>query len=349
MSLSLQKKVIENSDFRIDIKHTKQYHIPPHINNESKRTQFNTIHVNAMKQDSKSTHKHPIIGGKKLSFFDLFLHVEVRGGLEAVYHNKRFKEIGQAMGIPEAVTAVGYLLRKKYERFISPYIHILRPNIWPDSPATRVFSPSPPPKKIEPHAITTKIDDPKIDDPKIDDPKISVPPQMDTSSDFQVFSHPTGLHCAHSSSAFQSYLMEANDPSIPNSNSINVADRTVLFSSEPFKQRSMEGCVESTGLGGSSFDMIHPSSCVVNNTTSVDSGCDSLHQRGHPFMFKKRSYPTTVPIASSSSLPSSSLPSSSVCSSSPSYIGTQCLSTPSSLCKNGNCNQYPHAHPSHPS
>ncbi|GKT26256.1 hypothetical protein ADUPG1_013295 [Aduncisulcus paluster] len=117
--------------------------IPPSLLTPTAEKDFDLILETIMKKDGKKIRKRPVIGGKWLSLFYLFLQVEIRGGFSHVYTHKRFKEVGEAMGIDSSsVTSVGYILRTKYEKYIDPYVSELRSEIWPDSPAISIFQTS---------------------------------------------------------------------------------------------------------------------------------------------------------------------------------------------------------------
>ncbi|GKT14158.1 hypothetical protein ADUPG1_010427 [Aduncisulcus paluster] len=113
--------------------HLKTATIPSHVNTDQKRKIFNEYILSALTRDKKVPKKHPVVAGKPLSFFDLFLEVERRGGFDLVYKNKLFKEVGKSMNLN--VTSVGFLLRTRYQTYIEPYVKKLRQLVWPDSPA----------------------------------------------------------------------------------------------------------------------------------------------------------------------------------------------------------------------
>eukprot|EP00767_Chilomastix_cuspidata_P002984 gnl/Chilomastix_cuspidata/3106.p1 GENE.gnl/Chilomastix_cuspidata/3106~~gnl/Chilomastix_cuspidata/3106.p1 ORF type:complete len:798 (-),score=330.59 gnl/Chilomastix_cuspidata/3106:1583-3976(-) len=69
--------------------------------------------------------KLPIIGGKKLNIYQLFVKVQQKGGLNAVIKRKLFKSIGKELQIPPSVTNVGYVLKTKYTELILPFEKVL--------------------------------------------------------------------------------------------------------------------------------------------------------------------------------------------------------------------------------
>ncbi|XVE80653.1 hypothetical protein DITRI_Ditri14bG0156100 [Diplodiscus trichospermus] len=56
----------------------------------------------------------PVVGGKALDLYQLFVEVTSRGGLEKVIRDRRWKEVVVAFRFPTTITSASFVLRKYY-------------------------------------------------------------------------------------------------------------------------------------------------------------------------------------------------------------------------------------------
>eukprot|EP00767_Chilomastix_cuspidata_P003877 gnl/Chilomastix_cuspidata/4006.p1 GENE.gnl/Chilomastix_cuspidata/4006~~gnl/Chilomastix_cuspidata/4006.p1 ORF type:complete len:880 (-),score=336.83 gnl/Chilomastix_cuspidata/4006:539-3139(-) len=93
---------------------------------EQQKNEFMNCLFTAHRDKGIPIRKLPIIGHQELDLYKLFLLVEEFQGLKNVIKKKQFKQIGKRLGISDRVTNVGYVLRTKYNQFISPVEDLLR-------------------------------------------------------------------------------------------------------------------------------------------------------------------------------------------------------------------------------
>ncbi|KAL1323212.1 hypothetical protein HN51_068278 [Arachis hypogaea] len=66
----------------------------------------------------------PIIGGKELDLFHLFIEVTSRGGIEKIIKERRWKEVTQTFNFPSTATNASFVLRKYYSSLLYHYEQI---------------------------------------------------------------------------------------------------------------------------------------------------------------------------------------------------------------------------------
>ena len=58
--------------------------------------------------------KRPVVAKRPLDLFIVFIHVNLLGGIESVYKNRRFSSVAVALRFPATTTSSGFLINKYY-------------------------------------------------------------------------------------------------------------------------------------------------------------------------------------------------------------------------------------------
>ncbi|XP_044498359.1 high mobility group B protein 15-like isoform X2 [Mangifera indica] len=105
----------------------------------------------------------PIIGGKELDLYRLFVEVTSRGGVEKIIKEKRWKEVTAVFNFPSTATNASFVLRKYYVSLLHEYeqIYYFRSQDFWQSPSA---APIPAQGTVQP---STDVQAPVIQQPKI--------------------------------------------------------------------------------------------------------------------------------------------------------------------------------------
>ena len=69
----------------------------------------------------KESFKYPIVSGKNLDLYKLYKEVLKRGGYQAVYENKQWKDVVSTLDLPSSCTSASFTVKRHYKKYLLSY------------------------------------------------------------------------------------------------------------------------------------------------------------------------------------------------------------------------------------
>ena len=88
---------------------------------ESKSKKFREELTKYYNLQGKESFKYPIVSGKNLDLYKLYNEVIKRGGYQAVFDNKQWKDVVCTLDLPSSCTSASFTVKRHYKKYLLSY------------------------------------------------------------------------------------------------------------------------------------------------------------------------------------------------------------------------------------